>query len=90
MCVSGQRTAVGLWKSVDELHTAYEDGAKKHKNQLPLCGITEIIASKARRRRFGPTSKSSSGSRVRATCSGDTKNRPERVNAFSGPLRRER
>jgi hypothetical protein len=37
-------TAMGLWKSVDELHSAYEKGVTKNKDKLPLVGITEMIA----------------------------------------------
>ena len=37
-------TAVGFWKSMDELHCAYEKGVKKNKGKLPLVGVHEIIA----------------------------------------------
>ena len=37
-------TAVGLWRSMDELHSAYEAGVIKNKDKLPLVGITEMIA----------------------------------------------
>jgi hypothetical protein len=36
-------TAIGLWKSMDELHTAYEKGVAKNKGKLPLVGVHEVI-----------------------------------------------
>jgi hypothetical protein len=36
-------TAIGLWKSVDELHSAYEAGANKNKGKLPLVGVDEDV-----------------------------------------------
>jgi hypothetical protein len=36
-------TALGLWKSMDELHCAYEKGVGKNKNKLPLVGVSEVI-----------------------------------------------
>jgi hypothetical protein len=37
-------TAIGFWKSMDELHCAYEKGVAKNKNKLPLIGVREVIA----------------------------------------------
>src|SRR5262249_17672509 len=36
-------TAIGVWKSMDELHDAYTQGVAKNKNKLPLVGVTEVI-----------------------------------------------
>ena len=36
-------TALGFWKSMDELHCAYEKGVAKNKNKLPLVGVHEVI-----------------------------------------------
>ena len=37
-------TALGLWKSMDELHCAHEKGVSKNKGKLPLVGVHEVIA----------------------------------------------
>jgi hypothetical protein len=35
-------TAIGLWNSIDELHSEFVEGRSKHKGKLPLVGVTEI------------------------------------------------
>jgi hypothetical protein len=47
-------TAIGLWKSVDELHTAYAKGVQKNKNKLPLVGVHEIIAVEGKTTTYRP------------------------------------
>lgn len=47
-------TAVGLWKSVDELHTAYEKGVQKNKGKLPLVGVHEIITVEGKTTTYRP------------------------------------
>ena len=47
-------TALGLWKSIDELHCAYEKGAEKNKGKLPLVGVHEVIAVEGKTRTFRP------------------------------------
>jgi hypothetical protein len=47
-------TAIGLWKSVDELHSAYEKGVIKNKDKLPLVGITEMITVEGKTPTYRP------------------------------------
>ena len=35
-------TAIGLWNSIDELHSEFVETRSKHKGKLPLVGIAEI------------------------------------------------
>src|SRR5262249_43898165 len=45
---------IGLWKSMDELHTAYAMGVQKNKNKLPLVGVHEIIAVEGKTTTYRP------------------------------------
>jgi hypothetical protein len=47
-------TAIGLWKSMDELHCAYEKGVAKNKNKLPLVGVHEVIAVEGKTTTYRP------------------------------------
>ena len=47
-------TALGLWKSVDELHTAYTKGADKNKGKLPLVGVQEVITVEGKTTTYRP------------------------------------
>ena len=47
-------TAVGLWKSVDELHSAYEKGVTKNKDKLPLVGVHEVITVEGKTTTYRP------------------------------------
>jgi hypothetical protein len=47
-------TAIGLWKSVDELHTAYTKGATKNRGKLPLVGVHEIIKVEGKTATYRP------------------------------------
>jgi hypothetical protein len=35
-------TAIGVWNSIDELHSEFVEERHKHKNKLPVVGIAEI------------------------------------------------
>lgn len=48
-------TALGLWKSIDELHSEYEAGAKKNKGKLPLVGIDEDVVIEGKTTTHRPT-----------------------------------
>ena len=47
-------TAIGLWKSIDELHCAYEKGVSKNKGKLPLVGVHEVIRVEGKTTTFRP------------------------------------
>jgi hypothetical protein len=47
-------TAFGLWKSMDELHSAYEKGVTKNKGKLPLVGVHEIITVEGKTTTYRP------------------------------------
>jgi hypothetical protein len=47
-------TAIGLWKSIDELHCAYEAGAGKNKGKLPLVGVREVITVESKTTTYRP------------------------------------
>jgi hypothetical protein len=47
-------TAVGLWKSLDELHTAYAKGVSKNKGKLPLVGVHEVITVEGKSTTYRP------------------------------------
>jgi len=47
-------TAIGLWKSMDELHTAYAKGVGKNKDKLPLVGVHEIITVEGKTTTYRP------------------------------------
>jgi hypothetical protein len=41
-------TAAAMWQSMDELHDSWEDTKGKHKNQLPVVGISEMVKVQTR------------------------------------------
>lgn len=47
-------TALGFWKSMDELHCAYEKGAGKNKGKLPLVGVHEVITVEGKTTTYRP------------------------------------
>ena len=47
-------TALGLWKSMDELHIAFEKGASKNKGKLPLVGVHEVIIVEGKSTTYRP------------------------------------
>jgi hypothetical protein len=47
-------TAIGLWQSIDELHSAYVKGAGQNKGKLPLVGVEEIITVSGRNTSYRP------------------------------------
>jgi hypothetical protein len=47
-------TAIGMWKSMDELHSAYVKGVEKNKGKLPLVGVHEIIAVEGKTTTYRP------------------------------------
>jgi len=47
-------TAIGFWKSMDELHCAYEKGVAKNKNKLPLVGVHEVITVEGKTKTYRP------------------------------------
>jgi hypothetical protein len=47
-------TALGLWKSIDALHCAYEAGVGKNKGKLPLVGVTEVICIEGKMPTYRP------------------------------------
>ena len=47
-------TAIGVWKSMDELHCAYEKGVAKNKGKLPLVGVHEVIAVEGKTTTYRP------------------------------------
>ena len=47
-------TALGLWKSMDELHCAYEKGVVKNKSKLPLVGVHEVIMVEGKTTTYRP------------------------------------
>ena len=47
-------TALGLWKSMDELHCAYEKGIAKNKSKLPLVGVHEVITVEGKTTTYRP------------------------------------
>jgi hypothetical protein len=47
-------TALGLWKSMDELHIAFEKGSSKNKGKLPLVGVHEVIVVEGKSTTYRP------------------------------------
>lgn len=46
--------ATGFWKSMDELHCAYEKGVSKNRGKLPLVGVHEVIAVEGKTTTYRP------------------------------------
>ena len=47
-------TAIGAWKSMDELHSAFEKGVSKNKGKLPLVGVHEVITVEGKSTTYRP------------------------------------